>query len=142
MTSRLPVTTKSSSSAAASTSDRSNSMCGEIGVSSEATRARATTIGPRAENEYAVLPVGSRDDDAVGRVRGERGAVDRKVEADQVPGLCAFSSTASFSAYSHAQRRRSVVSATSSIMRSETEKSPASKRGNAGSSSSGSIAVR
>ena len=40
-----------------STSERSNSMCGDTGVSSRA-RWRGDTIGPRAESEYAVEPVG------------------------------------------------------------------------------------
>ena len=50
-------TTKSSSSWAASTSVRSKSMCGEIGVSNRQRNA-GEAIGPRTENEYAVEPVG------------------------------------------------------------------------------------
>ena len=56
-TSRPPLTTKSSCSCPASTSERSNNMCGEIGVSSKHCNA-GDAIGPRTENEYAVLPVG------------------------------------------------------------------------------------
>ena len=46
-------------------------MCGDTGVSSRQ-RCRGDTIGPRAENEYAVEPVGVADDHAVGGVRRER----------------------------------------------------------------------
>ena len=45
------------SSSGASTSVRSKSMCGETGVTSRA-RWRGDTIGPRADREYAVEPVG------------------------------------------------------------------------------------
>ena len=51
------MTVKRSSSSASSTSDRSKSMWGDTGVSSRQ-RCRGDTIGPRAENEYAVEPVG------------------------------------------------------------------------------------
>ena len=56
-TGRPSVTTNATSSCSASTSDRSNSMCGEIGVSTRQRRS-GDTIGPPAENEYAVCPVG------------------------------------------------------------------------------------
>ena len=44
-------------SSGASTIDRSNSMCGDTGVITIAAMP-GSTIGPRAENEYAVDPVG------------------------------------------------------------------------------------
>ena len=55
--SRDPATTNSRVSCAASTSVRSNSMCGEIGVSIRHCSA-GDAIGPCTEKEYAVLPVG------------------------------------------------------------------------------------
>ncbi|MFN8026252.1 MAG: hypothetical protein U0W40_20230 [Acidimicrobiia bacterium] len=49
-TERSSLTSKRNSSSAASTSERSKSMCGDTGVSSTQQR-RGDTIGPRAEKE-------------------------------------------------------------------------------------------
>jgi hypothetical protein len=54
---RKPATSMSTVSDGSSTSVRSNSMWGETGVSNMA-RCFGDTTGPRADNEYAVEPVG------------------------------------------------------------------------------------
>ena len=79
-------------------------MWGDTGVSSRH-RWRGDTIGPRAENEYAVEPVGvATITPSAAYVVNER-AVDRDVEPDDVARCCAFSSTASLSAVPAAGRR-------------------------------------
>ncbi len=51
------MTSISTSSSGSSTSERSNNMCGDTGVSNNA-RCFGDTTGPRADSEYAVEPVG------------------------------------------------------------------------------------
>src|SRR4051794_30534039 len=54
---RWPSTSSRTRASGASTIDRSKSMCGDTGVITMA-RWAGSTMGPRAENEYAVEPVG------------------------------------------------------------------------------------
>ena len=120
-------TTNSSSSCSASTSERSNSMCGEIGVSTMQ-RSAGDAIGPRAENEYAVVPGRGGDDHAVGRVRRERAAVDRHVEADHVPGALLLEHGL-VERVPRARPAPPASTSTASTMRSDTSNSPATSRG-------------
>ena len=64
------------------------------------------------------------------------------VEADEVARLLPLLEHRLVQRELAADRARPSVNTTSSIMRSETAKSPASSRGSAGSSSSGSTSVR
>ena len=82
-TPRSSHTTKPSSSLSASTSDRSNSMCGDTGVSTRQ-RSAGDAIGPRTENEYAVVPVGVATITPSAAYVVNGAAVDRHVEADEV----------------------------------------------------------
>ena len=93
-------------------------MCGEIGVSSKHRNA-GDAIGPRTENEYAVLPVGvaTITPSAAYVVNGVP-LIDTSRRM-KCPGCC-FSSTASLSANSRCSPS-SVARTTSSTMRSETE---------------------
>ena len=58
-------------------------MWGDTGVSTSA-RSSGSRIGPRAENEYAVEPVGVRHDEPVGGVGREELAVEVHAEAHGV----------------------------------------------------------
>ena len=105
-------TLKRNVSSGASTRERSNSMCGDTGVSSRH-RWRGDTIGPRAENEYAVEPVG------VATITPSAAYVVKKVPLISTSRrasrpVCTFSSTASLNAN---QRPCAVPSDTTLISR-------------------------
>jgi hypothetical protein len=59
-------------------------MCGDTGVNSIA-RCFGDTTGPRADSEYAVEPGRRGHDQSVGRVVGERLAVDARQQPHRVP---------------------------------------------------------
>ena len=61
-------------------------MCGDTGVSSRQ-RWRGDTIGPRAEKEYAVEPVGVATITPSAAYVVKNGAVDLDVEADEPAGV-------------------------------------------------------
>ena len=93
-------------------------MCGDTGVSSRH-RWRGDTIGPRAENEYAVEPVG------VATITPSAAYVVKNVPLISTSSrtrrpVCTFSSTASFSANHRPLRRARRLDVTSSTMRSAT----------------------
>src|SRR5581483_9182127 len=124
ITLRSSATVKRSSSSASSTSDRSKSMCGDTGVKSRH-RSRGDTIGPRAENEYAVEPVG------VATITPSAAYVVKNVPLIATSRRArrpwrTFSITASLSAHQRPRAAPSDATSTSSTMRSSTSNSPAS----------------
>ena len=84
--------------------ERSNSMCGDTGVSSTA-RCRGETTGPRADSEYAVEPVGVATIRPSAAYEVNISPSMSTQQAHGVAGLAASRATPSFSAASGRRRR-------------------------------------